>query len=305
MTAFKPMLAASKFDASKLRFPLTVQAKLDGIRATVVNGKLISRNGKPIPNAHVRACLERREFEGLDGELISGDPRADDVFRVTTSAIMREDGEPQFTFFVFDCWNIQNTYVERHRAIERATNEGWTSPDRPQPVCLVPYVTVHNTEQLDKAEAVMLEQGYEGAILRVPDARYKFGRGTMTKLDCVKLKRFIDFEAVVIGYAEEQHNGNEATTNAYGRTERSTAKAGKTGKGRLGKLICRREDGVEFGVGTGFDANDRAELWAVRDTLPGRIAKIKSFPIGAKDAPRFPVWLGFRHEGDMPATTEV
>ena len=297
MTNFKPMLAASKFDESKARFPVTVQAKLDGIRASVVDGKLISRNGKPIPNAFVRDYLEKPEFEGLDGELIVGDPTAKDAFRVTTSGVMSEDGIPNFTYYVFDRWNAHGGWTEREATL--ADPAEWVR------IVRVPYITVDSMARLNAAETTLLREGYEGAILRVPGARYKFGRGTMSKLDLVKLKRFVDFEAVVVGYAEEQQNNNAATTNAFGRTERSTAKAGKVGKGRLGKLICRRADGVEFGVGTGFTEADRIALWAERDTLPGRYAKIKSFPVGEKDAPRFPVWLGFRHEGDMPATQEV
>ena len=52
--------------------------------------------------------------------------------------------------------------------------------------------------------------------------------------------------------------------------------------------------GAEFRVGTGFTAAVRAELWDIRDELAGRIAKIKSFPVGTKDRPRHPVWLGWR-----------
>jgi DNA ligase-1 len=60
-------------------------------------------------------------------------------------------------------------------------------------------------------------------------------------------------------------------------------------------------EGVEFRCGTGFDAADRERLW--RDpkrgtTVIGRVAKIKHFTVGAKDKPRFPVWLGWRHEDD-------
>ena len=52
-------------------------------------------------------------------------------------------------------------------------------------------------------------------------------------------------------------------------------------------------------IGTGFDAADRDDLWAEQDKLMGRIVKYKSFPVGVKDAPRHPVWLGFRHPDDM------
>jgi DNA ligase-1 len=132
-------------------------------------------------------------------------------------------------------------------------------------------------------------------ILRDPAGLYKFGRSGKTG-PLLKLKRFIDFEAEVIGVYEEMHNANVATKNELGRTSRSSAKAGKIGKGTLGGLILRAINGpaagVEFRCGTGFDAAARAELWA--NPPIGKVAKVKSFPIGVKDKPRHPVWLGFR-----------
>jgi DNA ligase-1 len=50
--------------------------------------------------------------------------------------------------------------------------------------------------------------------------------------------------------------------------------------------------GVEFNIGTGFTAEDRAK----KDWV-GLIVKYKFFPIGVKDKPRHPVYLGLRPEG--------
>lgn len=300
MTNFRPMLAASKFDEDKARFPLTVQPKLDGIRASVVEGKLISRNGKPIPNSAIRRALETPQNEGLDGELIAGDPRAADAFRITTSWVMSDSkGEPpQWTYFVFDRWDQPGGWIERHATLD--VSAGFDAR-----IAVVPYVTADNLDALYAVEQQLVAEGYEGAILRRPDAAYKFGRGSMTKLDLVKLKRFSDSEATVIGFEEERQNTNEAIKNAFGRTERSTAQAGKVGKGSLGKLAVRDNySGVEFGIGTGFTAGERAALWAERDALIGRTLKYKFFPVGVKEKPRFPVFLGWRAEGDLPCQDE-
>jgi DNA ligase-1 len=61
---FKPMLA-SPADMSKLRFPLWLSPKLDGIRALVINGVVMSRSLKPIPNQHVQSLFGH--LEGYDG----------------------------------------------------------------------------------------------------------------------------------------------------------------------------------------------------------------------------------------------
>ncbi|HQG29101.1 MAG TPA: ATP-dependent DNA ligase, partial [Candidatus Ozemobacteraceae bacterium] len=98
---------------------------------------------------------------------------------------------------------------------------------------------------------------------------------------------------------ERMHNANEATVNALGHTERSSHKENKSGRGDLGALILTTEDGLEFNCGTGFDNATRREIWDNRDQYMGQFAKIKSFLIGVKDKPRFPVFLGFRDASDM------
>lgn len=304
---FKPMLAKDA-DLAKIKYPQMIQPKLDGIRASVVGGKLVSRTLKSIPNREVYDALSRPEYEGLDGELIVGDPRDPDCYRNTTSFVMAESktGQP-WTFFVFDLWN-KPTLPFRQRFADLEDFFGWS---RPSFVQIVATSVIPDAASLEAAEALLLEQGYEGAILRDPNAAYKFGRSGKTG-PLLKVKRYIDFEAEVIGVYEEQHNGNVAVTNALGRTERSTAKAGKVGKGTLGGLVLRAlngpAEGVEFRCGTGFDAEQRRILWLIHRRqeavgpdvtcadapIVGRTAKIKSFPIGVKDKPRHPVFLGWR-----------
>jgi DNA ligase-1 len=114
-----------------------------------------------------------------------------------------------------------------------------------------------------------------------------------------KLKCFTDAEYEVVGFQERMHNGNEATVNALGHTERSSHKENKIGRGDLGALVCRTADGLEFNVGTGFDDQLRRWIWDNRENLHGKLVKVKSFLIGVKDAPRFPVFLGFRDPIDM------
>ena len=95
-------------------------------------------------------------------------------------------------------------------------------------------------------------------------------------------------------------NQNEAGKDALGYTERSTHKAGMVPQNTLGALQVRDiVTGVEFNIGSGFTAADRADIWANRHQMRGRLAKYKHFAIGVKEKPRFPVFLGFRDPGDM------
>jgi DNA ligase-1 len=44
---------------------------------------------------------------------------------------------------------------------------------------------------------------------------------------------------------------------------------------------------------------DRITLWQQRDALIGRMVKFKHQPSGAKEAPRFPKFIGFRETWDL------
>src|SRR5512139_310093 len=69
----KPMLAAAApTELAGLPYPLLASPKLDGVRATVQGGVVLSRSLKPLPNRFVQARYGRPEFEGLDGELSCG-----------------------------------------------------------------------------------------------------------------------------------------------------------------------------------------------------------------------------------------
>lgn len=289
--AFKPMLAHSKSpDPEKLAYPVLVQPKLDGIRAFIREGKLLSRTLKPIPNREIRMALEGISFEGLDGELIVGDPTADDCYRRTCSFVMSESktGEP-WTFFVFDKHDFDGPVEDRIAAIT-----SYASRPNIQPVTTM---SAGGADELAELEATYLAEGYEGGIIRTLGSAYKRGRSGKAG-PLLKLKRYIDYEAEVVGVVEELHNGNEAKTNELGRTERSSHAENKTGKGTLGALTVRAlngpHEGVEFKVGTGLTAAARASFWENRASLIGKVAKIKSFPVGTKDRPRHPVWLGWR-----------
>lgn len=296
MTQFKPMLAGTA-DLAKLRLPLFGSPKLDGIRAIVRDGVVVSRNLKPIPNRRIQAIFGKHHLDGLDGELIVGDPTAEDAFRRTSSGVMSIEGEPDAIFHVFDwCIERELPYAKRLTiARDIATGSGCSR--------IVEQVPVTSMEELDAYEADLLAAGFEGVMLRSPHSPYKYGRGTVNAQDLLKLKRFADAEAIVIGFEELMHNSNEAKVGLLGQTERGHSKDGMIGMDTLGALQVRGLNGpfagVEFNIGTGFDAATRALIWAARESWLGRIVKYKFFPIGSKDAPRFPVFLGERHAGDL------
>lgn len=292
---FKPMLAATVDSLDQLRFPLLASPKLDGIRALVRDGQLVSRSLKPIPNRFTQDLFGDPRFEGLDGELIVGSPTAPDVFRQTSSGVMSFDGCPDVKFFVFDNFNDKSDFHWRFGTLSKIVWRG--------PIVTLKHVLVNDVEEVAALEGVWLKQGYEGMMLRDIHGAYKHGRPTMKEQGLMKLKKFEDAEAVITGVIEQRHNGNEVLINALGQKERGTKKAGMLGKSTLGAIevvgIGGQYDQVKFNIGTGFDDATRRELWADKTSLPGMMIKYKFFPSGSKDAPRFPVFIGFRDPIDL------
>ena len=131
MTALrKPMLAAKPkpedLDATlaSLRYPLLASPKLDGIRATVQNGKLYSRSLKLVPNLALQALWGRTTLDGLDGEIIVGPPTAPDCFARTTSLVMsRDGGSEDAAYYVFDSFTDEPFRLRaKHPAMFNALN---------------------------------------------------------------------------------------------------------------------------------------------------------------------------------------
>jgi DNA ligase-1 len=294
---FEPMLAHRTIP-DNMRFPVLASAKFDGIRAIVRDGVLLSRKLKPIPNRFLQRKFGRVDFEGFDGELILGEPNAPDVYRKTTSAVMSQDGTPDVHFHVFDhVGHYNKPFSKRLTAIVDQLQ--CLSSLRSDRVVLVNQTVCRTMEELMAFESQVVEEGFEGAMARNPNAVYKFGRCGKTDQGLIKLKRFVDGEYEVLEVIELMHNDNEQTRSETGKAKRSKHKAGMRPGGTMGTLKGRDvATGVVFYCGSGFPQDERDRIWKNRKNEPGSIRKYKSFPVGVKDAPRHPVDLGPRHEID-------
>ena len=291
MSTFKPLLAYTVKNPDALRFPVLVSPKLDGIRCVIHNDQPVSRTLKPIPNRFIQS--ELGFYPPFDGELMVGDPLDPAAFNKSTSGIMSHDGEPDFTYWVFDYVEAEFLHMsfETRLMMAKETIKHWPRAK------LVPHTKANNTEELMHLEAHYVGLGYEGVMVRVPWGTYKFGRSTESQGLLGKVKRFEDTEGTIVGYEELMRNENEATINNLGYQERSTAQAGQIPGGTLGALIVSHPDWEDtFGIGTGFTADERFTLWQIRDTLKGQNVKFKHQPAGAKDRPRFPSYLGLRED---------
>jgi DNA ligase-1 len=296
----RPMLAAptKPADWPLIPYPTLVSPKIDGIRAMcrlspyTGEPELVSRTLKRIPNTFTQARFARPEFVGLDGELAVGEFTDKNLMQQTTSGVMSEDGEPEVRWAIFDKWDMDPATPYAQRAqLAKSLVQGY------QHIEWVPHIAVGSFQQLEAQELAWLELGYEGMMVRAPNGPYKMNRSTLKEGWLLKVKRFEDSEAEIIGFQEQQTNNNEATVDERGYTKRTTHKAGKEAAGMLGSLTVRDlKTGVEFDLGTGFTREQRINLWEGRKYLMGKIVCYKHFPIGVKDKPRFPTFKAFRKD---------
>lgn len=286
---FKPM-KGDDADRDSLTLPYMLTPKYDGLRALIPESAVLTSSLKLHTNRYVQSQLQG--LTGLDGELIVGSPMDSDVFR-RTSSIRKVDSEPDFDFYVFDDFTYPHEPAcDRYERLQ----ERVAKLAHPR-VKLAPMVMVHTLDDLAFHENRYVSDGYEGVMLRGPHSPYKFGRATRRENWLLKLKTFIDAEAQVIGMVEQMANTNEAKKDEMGRTKRSSAKAGKVGKGTMGALQVRFVNGrykdVECEVGTGFDDKTRQEIFDNWPAALGTFATIKFQDVGGYDKPRIPVFRRF------------
>ena len=292
---FRPLLAAKTPEEHELhkldgKWPLYGSPKYDGIRAVVLGGVVYSRTLKPIRNTYVQRTFGRPEFEGLDGELILGDPTAKGCFQATTSAVMTIGSETPVRFWVFDRIT-QGDFSSRFVGREKMEH-----PD----LEWVPQVPLANWARVLEYEEQCLTQGYEGVMLRSPFGAYKFGRSTLREGHLIKVKRFEDGEAIVQDFVEKYYNRNEPIIDALGLQKRSSSIEGKVPAGVLGAFVVRDvTTGLVFEIGSGLDDYWRSEVWNNKEKYKGSIIKYKYQPYGVKELPRSPIFLGFRDPIDM------
>lgn len=299
--SIKKSMQPNDVNLSKLRYSCLVSPKIDGVKLVRFNSVLTGRSFKQFRNRHLNQLFDKHEYEGFEGEVIVGtNPYADDLCRNTTSAVNSFEGEPVYTWMLFDYVTdetINLTYEQRRELLISKlpmSYEGVVNFE------IVECSIVYNEQELLEYEAEQLELGAEGIIIRDTNSKYKQGRSSENSQECLRLKRFSDSEAIIIGFAEEMYNGNEATIDELGRTSRSSHQDNLVGKNTLGSLIVKDiRTGVEFSIGSGFDDDTRLTVWDKRDSYLGAVVKYKFFNKGIKNLPRFPTFLSWRSQVDM------
>ena len=271
-----------------------IEVKLDGVRVITIvypDGRIdqFSRNGKELVNfEHIKNQISAVVKKSpppyalvLDGEVMSSsfqdlmkqihrksDAKADDAvlhlfdvvsladFEAGKSAERQEDRSAKLYY-----WHktnkdaLPNVSVVGHELVDLDTPEG--------------------QKRYKEINAAAIAGGYEGIMLKNPDAPYEVKRSVAW----LKLKPFIEVSLEV--------------TDVEEGTGRNV--------GRLGALVCGGQDDgkqITVNVGSGFSDDNRIEFWNCRSELPGQIVEVRADAVTQNQdgtySLRFPRFLRFR-----------
>jgi DNA ligase-1 len=291
---WKPLLAVSfpfdpvtgDFRWDFVRFPVWASPKLDGYRAMVQRGALVSRNGVLVANRELQRRYGRKGLEGLDAELCAGCPATPGVFNLTSRVVRRADADASTTtLYMIDRHGMPGgDFGSRHTALKTALR------DEPY-IMVIKQVLVKTLAALQAFERECLRQGYEGVMLRrgdqgpYPQKPGKENRSTLREFDLVRLKRFEYAEAVILAVHSLRHNLNDARTRTG---KRVTDKDGiVVDKSRIGSATLRDvETGVEFDTTVASEALRSWAGWRDPARWRGMTVRYKYQAVGTLDKPR-------------------
>jgi DNA ligase-1 len=288
--------------------PLYLSPKYDGIRVLCHPTKgPVTRSLKPVNNEFIRWILGHSAGKYLDGEILVGEPTAADVFSITQSAVMTHhpfDYITSFTYVAFDSFIMpDDLYALRLQSAKRFVDQlrdeievrGYSNYVN---VIAINSPWVTTVDEVLEYEEKCLSMGYEGIMIRRSFDRYKYGRSTLKELYLGKIKRMTDAEGEIIGVIELMHNNNKQELNNFGLAKRATNQENLVPGGTLGALKVRvltgPFEGCEVDIGSGFDSSTRSKFWL--SDMIGRVVTFKYQQHGSKDAPRFPIFKGLRHD---------
>lgn len=256
---FPPMLAQILKDQKNPprvddNIPLYVQRKYNGVRTvttlecTVIDGVetytpiMYSRRKNLYPGfAYIKAELlpaltmfweEGRKLY-LDGEIyMHGEPLQD-----ISGYSRREDqiGDKKYDYMIYDCFipdEPKLIYTERKKILDDIFSEFKFEHAK-----AVETFETHSMEEINELYKIFLEEGFEGAMVRV-DTTYHYSYNERHSKVLLKMKPTYDSEMEIVGF--------------------TTGEKGKAAEALM--IICQTEDGKKFPVTPAMELPDRIAL---------------------------------------------
>lgn len=268
----------------------SLSQKLNGVRGTYFDGKIISRQGKEFPGLEHITCDIGKLFADpenwvLDGELvrINADGLSDNEnFRIGTGILSQDDSDKSaMQLVIFDVLP-KSEFVAGESALKYK----------------------ERLVSLKELGAVISSLGLSS--IKLVEMLYSGSDAAMIELFLDKMVRE-DKEGLMLNrdssYFRKRHNGILKVKRFY--TVDLTVISVEEGSGRLaGKLgafvVSYKENTLN--VGSGMTDEQRDDFWRIRDKLEGRVIEVK-YKEESHDKKtglsslQFPIFVSLREEG--------
>jgi len=294
------MLAPNKtIEINILQFPLLASYKLDGVRCIFKDGQMYSRALKQFPNIKLRESfsslmkLSKIKDIILDGELLAKSLTFNELSGLTRQ--LDKELPIDLFFYCFDA--IYNKdFMMSFRT--RTSFLDVAEINHPR-LKLVEQWSILKGEDINPLYENALAWGCDGLILRDPDGRYKFGRGTIKEGLIYKMKPFQTFDSKIIGIiqATEVREGAEKKINELGRSVTSKKKDDRILIEKAAAFIVMYK-GKELKVTIAMTDEEKEEVWKNQKKYIGKYIEYKGMLVGSKNLPRHPVFIRFRKDKD-------
>ena len=276
----KPMLALEykkEKEKGKLRFPVWVQPKLDGVRCLIYmkNGELVFQSRQntiydPIEHLvpELTELLSHMPGAVLDGELYTHQLGFENIISMVRRAKVKHPDIVKLKYHVYDMFYLDKsesesesknmTYSDRYYALFKKYKNEYES------IVLVETIHINSNKEIELLLKDYIEKSYEGIMIR-GNGSYKHGRSK----DLLKYKLFQDAEFEVVGH-HEGHNG-------------------------IPVFDCKIENSTStFGVMMKGDVASRQDRMKNVKDYYGKMLTVKYQELSADGIPRFPVGIVFR-----------
>ena len=273
---FTPMLAQTYKHDKGFLTPCVIQPKLDGVRAYFENGKFKSRNHKEYYNMnHLTNDLKKfKENVIFDGELYNHNMTFQELMKYVKLKKIDDksnDKIPEIKkyveYHIFDCYfpnNPEMPFSERYEYLKKLEKTL-----KKTKICIVKVLHMDTIDDLERIHDEITSDGYEGIMLRNPDAIYEFKRSKHLQ----KYKVFVDEEFEVIGYDKEVQDGINLVV-----------------------WKCKTKDGKEFNCRPKGTHEEREKYFKNAKNYIGKMLTIVFQEYTDDGLPRFPVGKGFRDD---------
>ncbi|MGR5065431.1 DNA ligase [Photobacterium sp. DNB22_13_2] len=199
--------------------------KLDGIRAIWTGTSLVTRQGNPIIAPQWFAdALPKNTW--LEGELWVGRQQFQLVSSIVRDQQPNETEWQKVNFMVFDSPSMNTPFEDRLKALEiqiQSINQSY--------IQLIPQYKISHVVELEHLQDTIEEKNGEGIMLHRKDNLYQPGPNN----NLIKMKKYLDSEAVVVGYEPGKGKYN----------------------GMMGAVWVITPENKKFKIGTGFSDHDR------------------------------------------------